>query len=82
MAWAINGQEAKQNEPYTFSVKKLFGWICIGLLLSMTGITLILFVATLEITVLIVGALLIACALVWFFCVDAGFWKATFSIYF
>ena len=53
-------------KPYTFSVKKLFGWICIGLLLSMTGITLILFVATLEITVLIVGALLIACALVWF----------------
>ena len=62
-------------KPYTFSVKKLFGWICIGLLLSMTGITLILFVATLEITVLIVGALLIACALVWFFVLTQAFGK-------
>ena len=59
-------------KPYTFSVKKLFGWICIGLLLSMTGITLIL---TLEITVLIVGALLIACALVWFFVLTQAFGK-------
>ena len=47
------------------SVKRLFLWICIGLLLSMTAITLILFSLTLEVAVLIAGAALIVCALVW-----------------
>ena len=47
------------------SVQRLFLWICIGLLLSMTAITFILFSLTLEVAVLIAGAALIVCALVW-----------------
>ena len=47
------------------SVKRLFLWICIGLFLSMTAITFILFSLTLEVAVLIAGAALIVCALVW-----------------
>ena len=57
------------------SVKCLFLRICIGLLLSMTAITLILFTITLEIAVLIVGAALIVCALVWFFALTQAFGK-------
>lgn len=57
------------------SVKRLFLWICIGLLLSMTAITLILFSLTLEVAVLIVGAALIGCALVWFFVLTQVFGK-------
>ena len=52
-----------KNRP--LSVKRLFLWICIGLLLSMTAITFILFSLTLEVAVLIAGAALIVCALVW-----------------
>ncbi len=62
-------------KPYSFSVKGLFGWICIGLLLSMTGITLILFAITLEITVFIGGTALIACALAWLFVLTQAFGK-------
>ena len=47
------------------SVQRLFLWISIGLLLSMTAITFILFSLTLEVAVLIAGAALIVCALVW-----------------
>ena len=57
------------------SVKRLFLWICIGLLLSMTAITLILFSLTLEVSVLIVGAALIGCALVWLFVLTQAFGK-------
>ena len=47
------------------SVQRLFLWICIGLLLSMTAITFILFSLSLEVAVLIAGAALLVCALVW-----------------
>lgn len=57
------------------SVKRLFLWICIGLLLSMTTITLILFSLTLEVAVLIVGATLIVCAFAWFFVLTQAFGK-------
>ena len=57
------------------SVKRLFLWICIGLLLSMTAITLILFSLTLEVAVLIVGAALIGCAFVWLFVLTQAFGK-------
>lgn len=57
------------------SVKRLFLWICIGLLLSMTAITLILFSLTFEVAVLIVGAALIGCALVWLFVLTQAFGK-------
>ena len=62
-----------KNRP--LSVKRLFLWICIGLLLSMTAITLILFSLTLEVAVLIVGAALIGCALVWLFVLTQTFGK-------
>ena len=62
------------------SVKRLFLWICIGLLLSMTAITLILFSLTLKVAVLIVGAALIGCALVWFFVLTQVFEKR-FSLF-
>ena len=57
------------------SVKRLFLWICAGLLLSMTAITLILFSLTLEVSVLIVGAALVGCALVWLFVLTQAFGK-------
>lgn len=57
------------------SVKRLFLWICIGLLLSMTAITLILFSLALEVAVLIAGAALIICAFVWFFVLTQVFGK-------
>lgn len=62
-----------KNRP--ISVKRLFLWICAGLLLSMTAITLILFSLTLEVAVLIVGAALIGCALVWLFVLTQAFGK-------
>ena len=57
------------------SVKRLFLWICIGLLISMTAITFILFSLTLEVAVLIAGAALIGCALVWFLALTQAFGK-------
>ena len=62
-------------KPCSLSVKRLFLWICIGLLLSMTAITLILFIIMLEIAVLIVGAALVVCALVWFLALTQAFGK-------
>ena len=57
------------------SVKRLFLWICIGLILSMTAITFLLFFLTLEVEVLIAGAALIVCALVWFLVLTQAFGK-------
>ena len=57
------------------SVRRLFLWICIGLLLSMTAVTLILFSLTRETAVLIAGAALLVCALVWFFVLTQAFGK-------
>ena len=65
-----------KNRP--LSVKRLFLWICIGLLFSMTVITLILFSLTLEVAVLIVGGALIGCALIWFFVLSQAFGKRLF----
>ena len=59
----------------TFSVRRLFGWICLGLLLSMTAITLILFSLTLETAVLAAGGALILCVLAWFFVLTQVFGK-------
>ena len=59
----------------TFSVRRLFGRICLGLLLSMTAITLILFSLTLETAVLAAGGALILCALAWFFVLTQVFGK-------
>lgn len=48
------------------SVKRLFRWICIGVLLSMAAISFILFAVTLERAVLLTGIALTLCTLVWF----------------
>ena len=62
------------------SVKKLFRLVVAGLLLSMTAITLALFLVTKQPAVLLAGGALFLCALVWFFA-DAGVWKAPVPVY-
>lgn len=57
------------------SIKRLFQWICIGSVLSMTAITLILYAISLEIVVLIAGCVLIICSLVWNFALTRAFAK-------
>ena len=61
------------------SVKRLFGRVAIGLVLSMSGITIALFLVTKQIAVLLTGgALLRPCG---DFCTDAGVWKAAVAVY-
>lgn len=57
------------------SVKRLFRFITIGLLLSMTAITLTLFFVTKQIAVLLAGGALLLCALVWLFVLTQAFGK-------
>ncbi len=57
------------------SVKRLFGLITAGLLLSMTAITVILFFITKQTSMLLSGAVLIFCALVWLFVLTLAFGK-------
>ncbi len=57
------------------SVKRLFGLITAGLLLSMTAVTVILFFITKQTFVLLSGAVLIFCALVWLFVLTLAFGK-------
>ena len=46
------------------SVKRLFSLVAIGLVLSMSGITIALFLVTKQIAVLLTGGTLLLCALV------------------
>ncbi len=48
------------------SVKRLFGRVALGLVLSMFGITIVLFFVTKQIAVLLTGGALLLCALVGF----------------
>ena len=57
------------------SVKKLFRLVVGGLLLSMTAITLALFLVTKQTAVLLAGGVLFLCALVWFFLLTQVFGK-------
>ncbi len=57
------------------SVKKLFRLVVAGLLLSMTAITLALFLVTKQTAVLHAGGVLFLCALVWFFLLTLAFGK-------
>ena len=57
------------------SVKKLFRLVVAGLLLSMTAITLALFLVTKQTAVLLAGGVLFLCALVWFFLLTQVFGK-------
>ena len=63
------------------SVKRLFGRVAIGLVLSMSGITIALFFVTKQTAVLLTGAALLLCALCGDFCTDAGVWKAVVTVY-
>ena len=63
------------------SVKRLFGRVAMGLVLSMSGITIALFLVTKQIAVLLTGGALLLCALVGIFCTDAGVWKAAVAVY-
>ena len=49
------------------SVKRLFGRVAMGLVLSMSGITIALFLVTKQTAVLLTGGALLLCALVWIF---------------
>ena len=62
------------------SVKRLFSRVAIGLVLSMSGITIALFLVTKQTAVLLTGGALLLCALVGI-CTDAGVWKAVVAVY-
>jgi len=49
------------------SVKRVFLLVCIGMTISMSAICTIFLVMTRELWVLVIGSLLIVCALIWFF---------------
>ena len=57
------------------SVKRLFGWIVAGLLLSMAVITLSLFFITKQTAVLLTGGVLLLCVLIWLFLLTQIFGK-------
>ncbi len=63
------------------SVKRLFGRVAIGFALSMSGITIALFLVTKQTAVLLTGGALLLCALVGIFCTDAGVWKTVITVY-
>ena len=55
------------------SVKRLFGRVAMGLVLSMSGITIALFLVTKQIAVLLTGGTLLLCALVGIFVLTQAF---------
>ena len=57
------------------SVKRLFGRVAMGLALSMSGITIALFLVTKQIAVLLTGGALLLCALVGIFVLTQAFGK-------
>ena len=57
------------------SVKRLFGRVALGLVLSMSGITIALFLVTKQIAVLLTGGTLLLCALVGIFVLTQAFGK-------
>ena len=57
------------------SVKRLFGRVAMGLVLSMSGITIALFLVTKQIAVLLTGGALLLCAIVGIFVLTQAFGK-------
>ena len=57
------------------SVKRLFSRVAMGLALSMSGITIALFLVTKQIAVLLTGGALLLCALVGIFVLTQAFGK-------
>ena len=64
------------------SVKRLFGRVAMGLVLSMSGITIALFLVTKQTAVLLTGGALLLCALVGIFVLTQDITYLSFSIYF
>lgn len=59
----------------SLAVKYIFYWVLIGLFLSMAAITILLFFVTKQKAVLLAGALLWLCAIVWLFALTQAFGK-------
>ena len=57
------------------SVKRLFGRVAMGLVLSMSGITIALFLVTKQTAVLLTGGALLLCAIVGIFVLTQAFGK-------
>ena len=57
------------------SVKKMFGWVALGLILSMSGITIAMFLVTKQTIVLLTGGALLLCAFVGMFVLTQAFGK-------
>ena len=62
------------------SVKRLFGRVAIGLVLSMSGITIALFFVTKQAAVLLTGGGLLLCALVGVFVLTQAVGKRVFQV--
>ena len=73
----INAMEVREDDEtfQNLSVKRLFGWVAMGLVLSMSGITIALFLVTKQIAVLLTGGALLLCALVGIFVLTQAFGK-------
>ncbi len=63
------------------SVKRLFSRVAMGLVLSMSGITIALFLVTKQTAVLLTGRGAAAVRPCGDFCTDAGVWKAAVAVY-
>ena len=59
----------------TLSVRRLFRWVAIGLTLSMTAITVLLFLVTKHVAALFAGGGMLLCALIWLFVLTQVFGK-------
>ncbi len=57
----------------TLSIRQLFVLITAGLLISMTSITIIIFLVTKQAAVLLTGGVLLICSLIWFFLLTHAF---------
>ena len=71
---SMDGRRGKMKVQ-NLSVKRLFGRVAIGLVLSMSGITIVLFFVTKQTAVLLTGGALLLCALVGIFVLTQAFGK-------
>ena len=74
MGYQMDGRRGKMKFQ-NLSVKRLFGRVAIGLVLSMSGITIALFLVTKQTAVLLTGGALLLCALVGIFVLTQAFGK-------
>ena len=72
--WDIDERRGKMKFQ-NLSVKRLFGRVAMELVLSMSGITIALFLVTKQIAVLLTGGTLLLCALVGIFVLTQAFGK-------